>query len=288
MSAVVIDNGSGTIKAGIAGDEYPKTVFPAVVKRQKKPESSGTQKDVYVGKEQTPKRGVDPRMFPMAHGIVQNWDDVEKLWHRCFYDELKVEPEAHPVMLTEPPLNPKANKEKSVQVMFETFNNPAVYLASQPVLGLIESGRRTGLVVESGDGVSYTVPIYEGQILTQCVHRLDFAGRDLTDFLAKQLSSRASAIDTEIVKDMKEKLAYVALDFDAEISSAELEAKSYELPSGEVIVIGHERFKTPEALFKPALTGMMEQQPGLHQMTYESIMKCEVDIRKAIRELSRT
>ncbi|KAL7199925.1 hypothetical protein ACSBR2_022102 [Camellia fascicularis] len=215
-------------------------MFPSIVGRSR---HTGVmvgmgQKDAYVGDEAQSKRGILTLKYPIEHGIVSNWDDMEKIWHHTFYNELRVAPEEHPVLLTEAPLNPKANREKMTQIMFETFNVPAMYVAIQWSYN------------------SHTVPIYEGYTLPHAILRLDLAGRDLTDSLMKILTERGSW----------------------KLQRAAAVEKSYELPDGQVITIGAERFRCPEVLFQPSLIGM--EAAGIHESTYNSIMKCDVDIRK--------
>ncbi|XP_059634697.1 uncharacterized protein LOC132277023 [Cornus florida] len=284
---IVCDNGTGSVKAGFAGDDAPCVVFPNVIGRPRNnhPLIGIGQKDMYFGDEAQARRGVLRLTYPVGHGMVRDWEAMESLWEHTFEKELRVSIEEHPVLLTEPPMNPKINREKMMEIMFEAFEVPATYVAIQAVLSLYGSGRTTGIVMDSGDGVTHVVPIYEGYALPHAIERLDLAGKDLTDYLTKILTEEGYVFTTsaerEIVRDIKERLTYVAMDFEKELEmsseSSELD-KQYELPDGQVITIGAGRFKCPEALFDPSRVGM--ESGGIHEAVLKSIRRCDMDIRR--------
>ncbi|XP_037080610.1 actin-85C-like [Pollicipes pollicipes] len=285
--AVVIDNGSGFCKAGMAGDDTPSAVFSSIVGRPKHKTLmmvGAGQKDAYVGEQAQAKRGVLKLKYPVEHGIIKDWGDMEMIWEHMINQDLKIPPEEHPFLLTEAPLNPLKNQEKMMQIFFEKFNTPAFYVGVQAVLSLYASGRTTGVVIDTGDGVSHTVPIYEGFCMPHGIMRLNLAGRDITDYFCRLMTEQGTSLTTtaekEIARDIKEKLCYVAVDFDAEMGSKE--SVEYELPDGNKVVVANQRFRAPEALFQPALTGM--EADGIAQLTYASIMKTDIDVRKDLYE----
>jgi actin-related protein len=275
------------VKAGFAGDDAPRSVFATVVGRPKVPGIMVglDQKEVYVGDEAQQKRGVLRMEQPIDHGIVTNWDDMEKVWHHTLYSELRVSAEEHPILMTEASLNPKSNREKMTQIMFEVFNVPALYVSVQAVLALYASGRTSGVVLDSGDGVSHTVPILEGYAIPHAVQRILLSGRDMTEYLRELLRQKGYMFTTpaelEVVRDIKETFCYVVGEFDAAIKEASEShscEKNYELPDGRKILIGKERFECPEILFQPKKAGL--QLEGIHNYCYDSVMKCDTDVRK--------
>ncbi|XP_034279986.1 uncharacterized protein LOC117669567 [Pantherophis guttatus] len=285
IPAVIFDNGSGLCKAGIAGDSAPRSVITAIVGRSKAKATmlGAGQKEYYIGEEAQSKRGVLSLNYPIDHGIVTSWDDMERIWRHVYDCELRLKSSERPVLLTEAPLNPLQNRERMTQIMFENFKVPAMYVAVQATLALYASARTTGIVMDSGDGVTHTVPIYEGYCLPHAVSRLDVAGRDITEYFMRLLlesgHSFVSTAEREIVKDIKEKLCYVALDPVQEMKTKpEYLLREYKLPDGNVIQIGSQLFRAPEALFAPTDIGI--DAPGVHRMIFNSIMKCDIDVRR--------
>ena len=185
-------------------------------------------------------------------------------------------------------MNARVSREKTTQVMFETFFVPAMYIAIQAVLALYASGLTTGFVLDSGHSDTSTLPVYEGCGIKHAIYRrLNLDGETLTYYLMQILTNRgysfASSAYREIARDIKEKLCYVAEDFQQEMDISAVSSnveKSYVLPDGQVVTIGNERFRCPEALFQPQFIGM--ESSGIHEAIYDAIMKCDVDIHKEL------
>ena len=178
---IVIDNGTGVMKAGFGGTDKPKCVFYSFVGRPKHSRvmvQSRVEGDIFIGKEADEHRGIMTLAYPMEHGMVTNWADMEKIWSSLYEkSNLGVSSEEHPVLLTEAPLNPRRNREKSAEIFFETFGAPALFVSPQATLSLYSSGRTTGVVLDSGDGVTHAVPVYEGFSMPHAITRMDVAGR---------------------------------------------------------------------------------------------------------------
>lgn len=170
-----------------------------------------------------------------------------------------------------------------VQVLFETFNVPAAYAMPTAPLALYASGYTTGVSVEIGESRINVVPVYEGCVLPHAVVTLPFGGRDMTDYLMKIMSERGysftTTVERDIVRDIKEKFAFVAHNFVAETQKdPSLIQQGYELPDGQVISIDSELFRVAEVLFQPAMLG--SECMGIHEAAYAAIMKVDVDLRK--------
>jgi len=288
---VVIDNGSGIVKAGFAGVDHPKVLFPSYIGRPKhvRVMAGAAEGEAFVGKKAEELRGLLKIKYPIEHGVVQDWIDMENIWNYT-YSEMRCQAEEHPVLLTEAPLNPKKNREKAAEIFFETFNVPALFVSIQAVLSLYASGRITGIVLDSGDGVTHTVPIFEGFAIPHSIMRVDLAGRDITTHLQYLLRKGGyyfyTSAEKEVVRSIKESSCYVALDPTREEEALEAEksgksvTQKYKLPDGNLVEIGPERFRAPEVLFKPELLG--EESNGVHELLINSIQRSDLDLRKTL------
>ncbi|KAJ8942989.1 hypothetical protein NQ318_001713 [Aromia moschata] len=269
---VVIDNGTGVIKAGFAGDQIPKCRFPNYVGRPKHTRvmAGALEGDLFIGPKAEEHRGLLSIKYPMEHGIVTDWNDMEKIWSYIYSkDQLSTFSEEHPVLLTEAPLNPRPNREKAAEILLR----PSTFL-----LYLFQC--RLYLVC---DGVTHSVPIYEGFALPHSIMRSDIAGRDVSRYLRLLLRKEGIIFRTtaefESVRTLKEKACYLANNPIKE-ESVETEQINYTLPDGSVIKVGPARFRAPEILFKPDLIG--EECEGLHEVLMYSIQKSDLDLRKVL------
>ncbi|CCJ31299.1 unnamed protein product [Pneumocystis jirovecii] len=250
--------------------------------------------EFFIGNKSQELRGLLKIKYPIEHGIVIDWDDMERIWQFIYTEELKTVSEEHPVLLTEAPLNPRTNRDQAAQIFFETFNVPALFTSIQAVLSLYASGRTTGVVLDSGDGVTHAVPIYEGFAMPSAIRRIDIAGRDVTEYLQLLLRKSGTAFHTsaekEIVRIIKEKCSYVALDprkeekewISASISGGQNHPKGeeFKLPDGNVLRLGAERFRAPEILFDPEIVG--SEYSGIHQVVVDAISRVDLDLRKSL------
>jgi len=283
---VVIDNGSGVIKAGFAGDDQPKCLFPSFVGRPKHVRimAGAVEGDVFIGRKAQELRGLLKIKYPLEHGIVTDWDDMERIWQYIYSEELKTLSEEHPVLLTEAPLNPRKNRDQAAQIFFETFNVPALFTSIQAVLSLYSSGRTTGIVLDSGDGVTHAVPVYEGFAMPHAIRRVDIAGRDVTEHLQLLLRKAGyhfhTTAEKEVVRIIKEKTCYVALNPGKEEKDTSNKYDDFILPDGSVIKLGAERFRAPEILFNPEIIG--QEYSGIHQVVVDSINRADLDLRKSL------
>jgi len=283
---VVIDNGSGVIKAGFAGDQIPKYLYPNYVGRPKhvRVMAGALEGDLFIGSKAEEHRGLLTIKYPMEHGIVKDWNDMERIWSYVYgKDQIQTFAEEHPVLLTEAPLNPRKNREKAAEIFFETFNVPALFISMQAVLSLYATGRTTGVVLDAGDGVTHAVPIYEGFAMPHSIMRVDIAGRDVTRYLQLLLRREGqnfyTSSELEIVRTIKERVCYLSINPQKE-ETVESERSQYQLPDGSMLEVGPSRFRAPELLFRPDLIG--EECEGIHEVLAYSIQKSDMDLRKTL------
>ena len=285
---VVIDSGSGVTKAGFAGSDAPRVKMRSYVGRLKHKRVipggalDSMKDDSFVGVRADEHKGVLLLSYPMENGVVKNWGDMEKIWSYIYSREnLNVRSEDHAVLLTEAPLNPTSQRAKAAELFFEGMNAPALYFSMQAILSLYASGRTSGVVLDSGDGVSHSVPVYEGFALPHAISRVDFAGKDVTTYLKLLLRKSGYNFNTsaelETVRHMKEECCVVAANIEGKKSD---ETYNYQLPDGQTVTIGSEAYRAPEVLFQPRIVG--NECLSVHDCLAQSIMKADLDVRRLL------
>lgn len=290
---IVLDQGTGFVKIGRAGENFPDYTFPSIVGRpilraEERGNISTPLKDIMIGEEASDVRSYLQISYPMENGIIKNWTDMELLWDYAFYNKMQLPKISNgKILLTEPPMNPVKNREQMCEVMFEKYDFGGVYVAIQAVLALYAQGLSSGVVVDSGDGVTHIVPVYESVVLNHLTRRLDVAGRNVTRYLIDLLSRRGYSFnrsaDFETVRQIKEKFCYVSYDLDLDTKLARETTtlvENYELPDGRIIKVGQERFEAPECLFQPNLVDV--EQPGVGELLFNTIQSADVDIRSSL------
>ncbi|XP_004621782.2 actin-like [Sorex araneus] len=285
--ALVCDYGSGFSKVGFSGSEFPRAMFPTVLGTplHKSLFQEENAKELFIGEETLENRRQLQLHHPILRATVLNWSNMEKVgaasagvWHHSFYQVLHISPEQYPLLITDPPLSTIKQKENILQILFEEFRVPGLYLANQAVLSLFASGQVSGTTIECGEGLTYCVPIVEGYSLQHSTLKMEVAGQDLTLYLMKLLAESGNTLVRKVgkdsIQDMKEKYCYVASKFDRdeEKTKVNTNTQTYHLPDGQEIILGSERFLCPEILFQPDLIGI--NSPGIHMMAFKSMNSC--------------
>ncbi|KAJ1137477.1 hypothetical protein NDU88_003875 [Pleurodeles waltl] len=277
---VVIDNGSGFCRSGFAGSDRPKSVIKtmAVI-----PIFQASKQDtlcLMCESSSTLRTAIDKRQ-PISHGIITDWDAMEILWNHIFVCQLKIFPEDQPVLMTDSPSSPCTNREKLAEVFFEAFGVPALQVANTALLTLCSYGLISGLVIESGAGVSSSAVICQGELLKTATYRLDIAGRSLTKYLTKLLQEANNIplkLEKKLVTRIKQSCCYVSLDLEKNLNFNK--RTRLKLPDGEQLILGSERFICPEPIFRPEMLG--NDSPGLHLLAMNSIQKVPVEFRTEV------
>ena len=288
-SNVVIDVGSGLVKAGFGGEDGPRSIFNSIV---------GTPKQVglmvgmelqerYVGDDAISKYEIMNFSYPIQRGEVTDWDKFENLMHYLLYSEMKVVPEEVSILITESPRTSRENREKLTEILFETFNVKRLHIANSSMLGLFSYGKTSGLIVDSGFNITSTVPVYEGYPLSHASIRINIGGEDLSKSLLSMIQNNLDETYIDIkgrilADDIKEKLGYLLLNPD---DGDDVKDVTYELPDGKKIDLSKELYKANEILFSPNEEN--EKEKGLlsiKNMVIDSINKCDNEIKNDIKE----
>ena len=300
---IVVDVGTGYIKAGYSGEDLPRVVLPTIIGMH---ESSSVDDATTNAGDSKPNKVVSKKMGneaylhqsdhelynPIQRGIVTDWEKLTDLLEHVFYTELGIEPRNATVLMTDSPMSRKSDKQQLASIMFDHFRFKAFALQNTAALSLFSNGTTTGLVAESGEGVTYTVPVFEGYALPHALQTIEVAGQDITKQLIKELQTdtQVDMSHYHLIRDIKEKMCHVArTNYAAEMERRDdelsIEDRSYELPGGEIIEVNQrKRITASECMFNPSIVGVSHPEfdtcdGGIVQLAYRSIEKCDSDLK---------
>ncbi|KAJ9473581.1 hypothetical protein DIPPA_22186 [Diplonema papillatum] len=310
--AVVMDNGTGYTKIGYAGCYEPNFVFPTTIAE---PPPSSQKKtlddlDYYIGKEAIDMVAYAPQKYtqfnPIKHGMVDNWDQVEKLWQHSIYKYLRCEPEEHTFILTESPFNPPEKRMYTAEIMFETFGVSGLNISVQAVLALMASweskkakqlgfeNNLTGTVIDSGDGVTHIIPISDGFVIQSGIRHINLAGKDITKFIFDMIKERETTHpDVNMMSEaqkIKEEHCAVCPDLAKEFAKFDADREKHVkkwqgvIPKSKKsweIEVGPEQFLGPELFFHPEIFSLDHTTP-LPDVVDEMICNCPIHTRRGL------
>ena len=298
---IIIDLGSSEIKAGFSGEDKPSLIFKSFIGEPKyKDVFSSIYKEnkeikQYIGEDCLKNIGLLKLHNPIKHGILVNEQEIIPLFNHI-YSKLGIntdERREHPLIITEPLLNPYSNREKIANSLFDYIGIPSIFFASQPILSLFSTSATTGIILESGEGVSQSCIIYEGYSLPNTYERYDFGGGDVTEYLKLAMKKKGYQLfnsnEYRLISDMKEKYCFFLpqkYNLNIENVKKALNSKkiNYYLPDGTTITLGDERILASEILFNPELIG--KEYLGLSDIIFSSINKAEIQLRpKAVENI---
>jgi len=311
---IVLDNGSGYLKAGFSNKTTPEVCIPALVGREilrygekidlnkiKETKSKSDQKkmikqlikerhlkEIMIGDEIIGFRSLLDLSHPVSEGVITDEEDLFRLWDYTITKKLGIEdPSDKKIIVTEAPLNPLDNKLKIFEILFEKIGVGAINVEPQAKCSLFAEGIDTGIVLDSGDGVTHCIPVSDGAILKHSIERMDIAGRHVTEYLVRLLQKKGyafnSSADFDFVRELKEKYCFVSNDIENDrlLERTTTFYNSYHLlPDESRIRISDEKFEAPEILFNPSLIG--KEYDGIPEMMMKSINNCPIDSRAGL------
>ena len=294
---IIIDLGSGQIKVGFSGQDFPKKIFNNYIGESKYKKllkstnkNNSIKRDLYIGSQCDKNLNILKLRYPIKHGSFENSEDIFPFFNYIFSilnipsDEIN----SHPILLTEPLQNPIYNRENISHILFENFSINKIFFASQPILSLYSTSNTTGVILESGEGVTQSCVIYEGFAIPNSFQRCDYGGANVTNYFDDILKKMGFFFETSaeklLIKEIKEKYCMACPTSISEniMKNTEFEKENHFLPDGNVIKLGVERIYPAEILFNPEIIGL--EYPGICEMINNSVNNVDIELRKKLYE----